>query len=183
MLSRRVEPCQTSYVHQLSKCTLRMGRHYLPRCSKIPIPTSQVPLAIEKNVQRIQLVTRKLIGILSFLVLSTVAIAEDGNSEFSQLEEVVLERDTLQRYSTIYRFISGLPDHELSNSLTEVWNTAQRRLSPQARYQIEIAILHRLSSVNPTKALKLAEDGKEDAWAPLLPAVLKFGQSKTKNQL
>lgn len=132
---------------------------------------SLVSLLLERHILRISFIVKIAILINILTIQTTVATAEVNKSESFQLEKIIIEENTLEQYSAIYRFISGLPDHELSNRLTEIWSTVQKRMTPQDRFALEVAILQRLSSVNPTEALRLAVAGEDDAWAPLMPTV------------
>lgn len=132
---------------------------------------SPMSMVFERNKLTISIVVKISLLINILIVLSTIAFAEVTKSQSSHLEKINFEDSTLRQYSDIYHFISGLPDHELSKRLTEIWNVAQKRMTPQDRYTLEIAILQRLSSVNPSEALRLAEAYEDDAWAPLIPTV------------
>lgn len=94
------------------------------------------------------------------------------------LEEKTLHHDAMQRFVVVYAYVDELPAESVKERLLEITKARKKHWSPWVLQELQIALLQRLTSINPTQALEFAlastEETREsfvgtvfDTWATL----------------
>lgn len=91
--------------------------------------------------------------------------------ESSPLEHKDLHQDSVQRFVSIYSLVASLEDADVQDRLMESTQGENRKLSPNVVRELQIALLQRLTNINPSEALEFALEREEKTRSTLIRTV------------
>lgn len=80
----------------------------------------------------------------------------------SPLEDKALHYDAIQRFIAVYTYVDELPAESVRDELLETAKARQKKWSPRVLRELQIALLQRLTSINPTQAFEFALGSTEE---------------------
>lgn len=97
---------------------------------------------------------------LSIVIMGTLLGPLSVNA--SPLEDKTLHHDAIQRYVMVYTYVDELPAGSVRGRLLETAKARKKKWSPRVLQELQIALLQRLTSINPMQALEFALGSTEE---------------------
>ncbi|MYF03233.1 MAG: hypothetical protein F4227_09795 [Gammaproteobacteria bacterium] len=109
-------------------------------------------------------------------VFAVGVFSSNGDVYANPLLDKTLHENSVERFVAVYSYVADLPIKAVESKLQELTKNTRQRMSSRVKDELQIALLQRLTSENPSNALELAlaceEEDREkfvqtvfDSWA------------------
>ncbi len=95
-------------------------------------------------------------------VFAVGVFSSNGDVYANPLLDKTLHENSVERFVAVYSYVADLPSKAVESKLQELTKNTRQRMSSRVKDELQIALLQRLTSENPSNALELALASEEE---------------------